>query len=85
MVARRCWRSSTTAPAWPPTSPDRVFERFYRVDESRSRDSGGAGLGLAIVAAIVAAHGGTVSAANVSGGGASFVIRVPRSAEAPRQ
>ena len=72
-------------PGLAPDAAGRVFERFYRVDESRSRDSGGAGLGLAIVAAIAAAHGGTASAANVSGGGASFVIRLPRSAEAPPQ
>ena len=42
-----------------------------------SRDDGGAGLGLAIVAAIVAAHGGSVSASNAEGGGASFVVRLP--------
>ncbi len=40
---------------------ERVFERFYRVDQSRNRTTGGAGLGLSIVAAIVAAHGGEVS------------------------
>jgi two-component system OmpR family sensor kinase len=57
---------------------DRVFERFYRVDESRSRDSGGAGLGLAIVAAIVAAHGGNVSTGRTGqGSGATFTVRLP--------
>jgi two-component system OmpR family sensor kinase len=55
----------------------RVFERFFRVDASRSREHGGSGLGLAIVASIVAAHGGTVSAAPGPGGGAHFTLRLP--------
>ncbi len=54
-----------------------VFERFYRADPSRSRVHGGAGLGLAIVQAIVIAHGGEVSAAAAPGGGAVFTIRLP--------
>jgi two-component system OmpR family sensor kinase len=54
-----------------------VFERFYRADPSRSRVHGGAGLGLAIVQAIVTAHGGTISADAASGGGALFTIRLP--------
>jgi two-component system OmpR family sensor kinase len=56
----------------------RLFERFYRADPSRSRTSGGAGLGLSIVAAIVAAHGGHVEAAPNPAGGATFTIRLPR-------
>jgi two-component system OmpR family sensor kinase len=55
----------------------RLFERFFRADPSRSRASGGAGLGLSIVAAIVAAHGGTVAAAPGAGGGAVFTVRLP--------
>jgi two-component system OmpR family sensor kinase len=55
-----------------------IFERFFRADPSRSRDHGGAGLGLSIVAAIVRAHGGTVSVARAPAGGASFVVRLPR-------
>lgn len=57
----------------------RVFDRFYRADPARSRATGGAGLGLAIVRAIVEAHGGRVSAASqgVPGHGCSFTLRLP--------
>ena len=54
-----------------------VFERFYRADPSRARASGGAGLGLAIVAAVVGAHEGEVSAMSVRGEGTTFVVRLP--------
>ncbi|HLI23869.1 MAG TPA: HAMP domain-containing sensor histidine kinase, partial [Acidimicrobiales bacterium] len=56
---------------------ERVFQRFYRADPSRSRSRGGAGLGLAIVAGIVAAHGGTVEAAPGRHGGAVFTVSLP--------
>ncbi len=55
----------------------RIFERFYRVDASRARASGGVGLGLSIVAAIVSAHGGSVASEATPGGGATFVIALP--------
>jgi two-component system OmpR family sensor kinase len=54
-----------------------VFERFYRGDPSRSRDHGGAGLGLAIVAAIVQAHGGSVGLESMPGAGTTFRITLP--------
>lgn len=54
-----------------------LFERFWRADPGRERGRGGAGLGLSIVAAIVDAHGGSVSATNAEGGGAVFSIRLP--------
>jgi two-component system OmpR family sensor kinase len=55
----------------------RVFERFYRADDSRTRASGGAGLGLSIVAAVAEAHGGTAEARPTPGGGATFVVTLP--------
>jgi two-component system, OmpR family, sensor kinase len=56
---------------------DRVFERFYRADDSRSRSTGGVGLGLSIVAAVATAHGGTVDARTGPDGGAVFRITLP--------
>ena len=55
-----------------------VFERFYRADPSRARSSGGAGLGLAIVSAVVQAHGGKVEAQSEPGQGTTFRVRLPR-------
>jgi len=56
----------------------RVFERFFRADASRTRVAGGSGLGLSIVAALVAAHAGTVEALETPGGGATLRVRLPR-------
>ncbi|HVC74998.1 MAG TPA: HAMP domain-containing sensor histidine kinase [Candidatus Micrarchaeaceae archaeon] len=55
----------------------RIFEPFYRADPSRSRDSGGAGLGLSIVSAVVSAHGGRVKVRRTDGGGATFEVELP--------
>jgi two-component system OmpR family sensor kinase len=54
-----------------------MFERFVRADPSRSRATGGAGLGLAIASAIMRAHGGSIDARKGSGGGVTFEIRLP--------
>ena len=56
---------------------ERVFERFYRSDPSRARASGGAGLGLSIVAAVTEAHGGEASARSEPGKGTAFQIALP--------
>ena len=64
-------------PGMPPEEAERVFERFYRADQSRSRASGGVGLGLSIVAAVAEAHGGAVSARSEPGKGSTFRITLP--------
>jgi two-component system OmpR family sensor kinase len=64
-------------PGLPPGDRERIFEPFYRADASRSRDSGGAGLGLSIVSAVVAAHGGKVKVRETEGGGATFDVELP--------
>ena len=55
-----------------------IFERFYRVDRSRNRGTGGAGIGLAIAKAVVEAHHGTLEASSVEGRGSSFTATFPR-------
>jgi two-component system OmpR family sensor kinase len=64
-------------PGLPTSDAEALFERFWRSEAGRERGRGGAGLGLAIVAAIVDAHGGDVRAGNAPGGGASFVVTLP--------
>lgn len=61
-----------------PEHRERVFDRFTRLDEARSRDRGGAGLGLAIVRRVVTLHAGTVHVDDAPSGGASFTVRLPR-------
>lgn len=65
-------------PGIPKEHIPRIFERFYRVDKSRSREAGGTGLGLAIVKHIVVAHHGAVTVDSELGRGTVFSIRVPR-------
>jgi two-component system OmpR family sensor kinase len=62
----------------PPDAVPYVFDRFYRADPGRSRDAGGSGLGLSIVAAVATAHGGHVEYDPTPGGGATFRLVLPR-------
>ena len=64
-------------PGLPTSDAEALFERFWRSEGGRERGRGGAGLGLAIVAAIVDAHDGDVRAGNAPGGGATFVVTLP--------
>jgi two-component system OmpR family sensor kinase len=64
-------------PGIPAEDREKVFERFFRTDASRTRRSGGSGLGLSIVSALVTAHGGRIAVGETPGGGATFVVTLP--------
>ncbi len=72
---------SDTGLGIPPDHQTRIFERFYRVDRSRSRAHGGAGLGLALVAEIARWHGGAVTVSSSPGAGSTFEILFPAAPE----
>ncbi|HAM03870.1 MAG TPA: sensor histidine kinase [Acidimicrobiaceae bacterium] len=69
-------------PGIPAGEQERIFEPFHRADASRTRTTGGMGLGLAIVAAITRAHGGTVGVESNGAGGSTFWVRLPLSVPA---
>ncbi len=61
----------------PAAEQRRIFERFYRVDKARSRETGGTGLGLSIVRHVAERHGGKVEVASTLGSGSTFTVRIP--------
>ena len=65
-------------PGIPDAELQRVFEPFYRLEQSRSRETGGTGLGLAIAQSIAQAHGGQISLANRPAGGLRAIVSLPR-------
>ncbi len=67
---------SDNGPGISPADIDRIFDRFYRADQSRSREHGSVGLGLSIARAIVETHGGEISVDSVVGQGATFMVRL---------
>jgi signal transduction histidine kinase len=68
---------SDNGPGIPAAELENIFERFYRVEEARDRDSGGAGLGLPIAQRLAELHGGSIRAENRPEGGARFVVSIP--------
>ncbi len=67
-------------PGIPAGEREKIFDRFYRLDDSRSRDTGGTGLGLAIAKEVILMHNGTISVNSPEKGGSVFVIRLPYNA-----
>jgi signal transduction histidine kinase len=67
-----------TGPGIPKAELERVFEPFYRLESSRSRESGGTGLGLAIARNIAHLHGGELALNNADGGGLEALLTLPR-------
>lgn len=70
-------RVEDNGPGIPVEEKDKIFERFYRLDDSRARDTGGTGLGLAIAREAILLHGGEISVENSTEGGSIFVISLP--------
>ena len=71
-------REKTRAAAVPEEDLEHIFERFYRVDKARGRETGGTGLGLSIVKQMVKMHDGTISVTSNPGKGSEFVVTFPQ-------
>jgi len=72
-----CLQVTDTGIGIPPEDLPRVFDRFYRADRARARESGGAGLGLAVARWVVESHGGEITCSSQVGCGTQFVVRLP--------
>ena len=72
------WRVRDNGIGIPPEDQEHIFERFYRVDKARSRETGGTGLGLSIVRQMVKMHDGTISVQSEAGKGSEFIVIFPR-------
>ena len=82
VAANHIWQEiavsvSDTGVGIPPEHQPYLFERFYRVDSARARDTGGYGLGLAICRSIVQAHGGQIAVDSQPGAGSTFTVTLP--------
>jgi len=73
-----------TGPGIAPEHVERIFDRFFRVDQSRSRDLGGSGLGLAIARLLAELQGGHITVTSTPGAGSTFTLWLP-AAESPAQ
>lgn len=69
---------SDNGPGIPEAERDKIFDRFYRLDDSRTRDTGGTGLGLAIAKEAVLLHGGNITVSESEQGGCKFTVTLPR-------
>ncbi len=72
-----CVAGSDQGPGLAEAEQERIFERFYRSDSSRSRQSGGTGLGLAIAQAIARRHRGRITLRSTPGSGSTFLLQLP--------
>ena len=72
------WRVRDDGVGIPQEDQNHIFERFYRVDKARSRETGGTGLGLSIVKQLVTMHGGNIAVHSETGKGAEFIVTLPR-------
>ena len=77
------WRVKDNGIGIPADDQEHIFERFYRVDKARGRETGGTGLGLSIVRQMVKMHDGTISVHSEPGKGSEFVVMFPQEGEAP--
>jgi len=77
------WRVKDNGIGIPTEDQDHIFERFYRVDKARGRETGGTGLGLSIVKQLVKMHDGTISVHSEPGNGSEFIVIFPQEGEGP--